>query len=82
MNKNSYLCNLIANNANWREEVANLNVKVKEEGNLVIFNYDIEADFSNPIVQESRGIIIDTSTCDVVCWPFRKFGNHLTRILI
>ncbi len=32
--------------------------------------------FSLPIVQEARGIIIDPQKCEVVCWPFRKFGNY------
>ena len=33
-------------------------------------------DFSIPMVQEARGIILNTKTKDVVCWPFRKFGNY------
>ncbi len=33
-------------------------------------------DFTLPIVQEARGIIINPSKCEVVCWPFRKFGNY------
>ena len=33
-------------------------------------------DFSLPEVQEARGIIINYETLEVVCWPFRKFGNY------
>lgn len=33
-------------------------------------------DFSLPEVQEARGIILNTDTLEVVCWPFRKFGNY------
>lgn len=33
-------------------------------------------DFSLPEVQEARGIIINYQTLEVVCWPFRKFGNY------
>lgn len=53
-----------------------LGVNIREEYPFVIFNYGIECDFSNPIVQEARGIIIDLENLDVVCWPFRKFGNY------
>lgn len=35
-----------------------------------------KTDFSLPIVQEARGIIINPETKEVVCWPFRKFGNY------
>ena len=76
MNKNSVICNFIKNNENWQELLESMNVKVKIEGSLAIFSYDIMADFTNSVVQEARGIIIDLSTLDVVCWPFRKFGNH------
>lgn len=66
-------------------------IHIKESGNLAIFNYGLtdtdkislndetivaRIDFSIPEVQEARGIIINTETCDVVCWPFRKFGNY------
>lgn len=51
-------------------------IKVKVDYPLAIFNYGIEADFTNPIVQEARGIIINIETLDVVCWPFRKFGRY------
>ena len=44
--------------------------------NLRIFNYCQGADFTNPIVQEARGIIIDVEKMEVVCWPFRKFCNY------
>lgn len=43
---------------------------------MAIFNYDILADFSDPVVQEARGIIIDTYKAEVLAWPFRKFGNN------
>lgn len=33
-------------------------------------------DFSLPETQEARGIIINYETLEVVCWPFRKFGNY------
>ena len=51
-------------------------ISMKREGPLVIFNYGIGADFSDPVVQEARGIIINIETMEVVCWPFRKFGKY------
>ena len=51
------------------------NIKVKFDHELAIFNYDIDADFFNPVVQEARGIIINYKKLEVVCWPYRKFGN-------
>ena len=56
--------------------VDDYHIKTKEDYPFAIFNYDIGCDFSNPIVQEARGIIINLETLDVVCWPFRKFGNY------
>ena len=78
LNQNSYICRLISENTDNWENILNsdYNVRVKKEGSLAIFNYSYNSDFSNPIVQEARGIIIDTDLCEVVCWPFRKFGNH------
>ena len=75
MKNNSYICELISTNNNWQEVMESLNVKVKFKGDLAIFNYNVDVDFSNPLVQESRGIIINVISAEVVCWPFRKFGN-------
>lgn len=61
---------------NWRELLDSKSISSKESGSLVILNYGIECDFTDPVVQEARGIIIDTDTLEVACWPFRKFGNY------
>lgn len=77
MNKNSKICCFISENENWKEALKNdYDISIKEEYPLAIFNYGIASDFSNPIVQEARGIIIDIERLEVVCWPFRKFGNY------
>ena len=77
MNKNSKLCCFIYEHENWRDILKDeYKITVKEEYPFAIFNYGIDCDFSNPIVQESRGIIIDLDNIEVVCWPFRKFGNY------
>ena len=51
-------------------------IRVKLDEPLAIFNYGIDADFSDPIVKEARGIIINLDTLNVVCWPFRKFMEY------
>ena len=76
MTSNSLISNYMVEHIHWRDELKTAyNINISEDGNLAIFNYGVGADFSEPIVQEARGIIIDTQTHDVVCWPFRKFGN-------
>lgn len=82
---NSIICDYIKDHPRtWFDDFDKLNIRVKthfytgikdRNGTLAIFNYGVGADFSNPIVQEARGIIIWLEECKVVCWPFRKFGN-------
>ena len=82
---NSIICDYIKDHPRtWFDDLDKLNIRVKTQfytgikdrnGTLAIFNYGVGADFSNPIVQEARGIIIWLEECKVVCWPFRKFGN-------
>lgn len=78
MNTNSYLCRFLADHPDqwatllWKD----YRIRAKEEDGYAIFNYSFDCDFSDPLVQEARGIILDTEKKEVVCWPFRKFGNH------
>lgn len=78
MNNNSYLCRFIAEHPEDWEALLSKQycLRIKRDGSLAIFNYEIVADFYDPIVQEARGIILDVERLEVVCWPFRKFGNH------
>ena len=78
MNVNSHLCRFIAEHPENYEELLRreYDLRIKHDGALAIFNYNVTANFHDPIVQEARGIIIDTERCEVVSWPFRKFGNH------
>lgn len=78
MNTQSYICRFISEHpSSWEALLkTDYKLKIKRENDYAIFNYGYDADFSNPIVQEARGIIIDTETLEVVSWPFRKFGNH------
>ena len=79
MTKNSYLCNFIAEHPeDWEYKLKKeFSLKIKKEEAYAIFNYTHESDFFSSLVQEARGIIIDTEALTVVCWPFRKFGNHV-----
>lgn len=78
MNNNSHLCRFIADHPeDWEALLSKqYKLRIKRDGDLAIFNYEIIADFYDPIVQEARGIILDVARLEVVCWPFRKFGNH------
>lgn len=77
MNKNSKICCFIKENPQWREILKNeYGITIKEEYPYAIFNYGINSDFSIPIVQEARGIIINIENLEVACFPFRKFGNY------
>ena len=76
MTENSYICRLIANDPNWRETLQNKRINISYDRNFAIFNYSSKSDFSDPVVCEARGIIIDINKIRVVCWPFKKFFNH------
>lgn len=72
----SLILDVIRNNPDWKNYLQSLNVNIKiDDDNLAIFNYGVDADFTNPIVREARGIIIDLDKCQVICWPFNKFCN-------
>ena len=55
-------------------------VKARRHGrypNLVLLKYGIDADFTNPLVRECRGIILDEADdWRVISRAFDKFGNH------
>lgn len=75
----SYLVEYIQNHPNdWKELLAVKDISIKNQDNLYIFNYNITANFSDPIVREARGIIlhIDDQLIYPVCWAFNKFGNY------
>ena len=77
MNNNSVICRYISEHTGWEESLhENYGLKIKRKGPYAIFNYNFDSPFSDPVVQEARGIILDTEKLEVVCWPFRKFGNY------
>ena len=76
MNKNSLICNYIKSHPNtWEQDFEKLHIRVTKNGDYALFKYFINADFSNPLVCEARGIIIDMVSLDVVCVAFNKFFN-------
>ena len=76
MNPNSLICRYISENPNWETSLyEKYGLKIKRKGPYAIFNYNYDSSFGDPVVQEARGIILDTERLEVVCWPFRKFGN-------
>ena len=69
----------IRQNYNWEKllQYPPYNLLIRREGNLVIFKYNqLTSDFSEPIVCECRGIILNDETVEVVCYPFEKFFNY------
>ena len=83
MTENSKLCRYIATHENWEEELKEKPycLKIRHgEGkykDLCVFCYDhLYSVFSNPIVQEARGIIINLKKLEVVCRAFNKFFNY------
>ena len=60
---------------NWQQELNKRQIRTSHNGNRVCFKYGIEADFSDPLVCEARGIIIDIAHQMVLCRPFDKFFN-------
>ena len=50
--------------------------------NLIMFKYSQEdSDFSNDIVKECRGIILDEDTFEIISYSYNKFFNLLTKLI-
>lgn len=68
----------IKNNENWRDliQLEPYFIKIDEEQNYVCLSYSqIESDFSQELVRECRGLIIDKNTLEPVALSFYKFFN-------
>ena len=62
----------------WKERLQNApySLTIKESGEYVLFTYSqIGSDFSIPLVQECRGLILNRHGWRPVCVPFFKFFN-------
>lgn len=58
------------------ELFASIDVSVKFEEGLILFAYNIDADFRNPVVCNCRGIILYEEDYSIACYPFDKFDNY------
>ena len=66
-------------NKDWKKLLAKTpyNLKIRENDGLVLFKYNqYESDFTNPIVKEARGLVLDARTYEVVAYAFDKFFNY------
>lgn len=70
------LLEFIQENQNWEELLEEKHIKIRREGDLALFKYGTKADFSDEIVRNCRGHIIDLVNMKYVCRPFLKFGNY------
>lgn len=71
------LIKFINQHDNWKEllQEAPYFLDIKEEDGFTLLKYNqINSDFSQDIVKQCRGIILD-SNHKIVCWPFSKFFN-------
>lgn len=74
----------LKNTSNYEEALNSKGVIVKCKDDLILLSYNlnvamehgIKIDFTDPVVKECRGIILNKNTFDVVCYPFSKFGNY------
>lgn len=70
----------ILNNPDWEEKLQSKPyfLKVGRDSGYVLLKYSqIESDFSEQIVRECRGLILDEgNNFEVVCKPFSKFFNY------
>lgn len=64
---------------NWRELLKkppfNLIINEYPDGRVIFKYIQFASDFTKELVRESRGIILQKDTWDVVCLPFSKFFN-------
>lgn len=73
------LVEFIKNNPNWEELLKGYPyfISIKRKDNFIMLNYSqIDSRFSEEIVRECRGIILEDETFRPVCVPFFKFGNY------
>src|SRR6185312_17211633 len=69
---------LIATNPNWLEHLeTEFKIHIVRDGNLVSLKYNqIESPMHEPIVQECRGMVVNTTTGKVLAHPYNKFWNY------
>lgn len=69
---------LIADNPQWLDYLVNeLKIDVVRDGDFVSLKYNqIESPMHDPIVQECRGMVVNTATSKILAHGYNKFWNH------
>lgn len=77
------ICDFIRSRSDWESVLAKrpYAISVVRDRvfcrNLMLLKYRMgESDFSNEMVRECRGLILDEDTLEPICVPFFKFGNY------
>lgn len=66
----------IKENNNWKDLLARppYSLLIKEDSHFYLLKYNqLESDFSNEIVKECRGLIVDKNTLEPIALSFKKF---------
>ena len=75
---NNLLLDYITTHINWEQEIINMGIDVKHDGDYALFKYNMlkGCDFHNDLCKVCRGIIVNLKTMKIVCRPFDKFFNY------
>lgn len=76
-----YVRTLIASNPNWLDVLVSeykINAaRCSVDNHLISLKYNqLESPMHEPIVQECRGMVVNTNTNQVLAFPMKKFWNH------
>lgn len=76
--KISTLIKFIKENPDWETKLTTdpYNLKIRKKDQFVLFYYNqLSSDFTNEIVKECRGVILDSTDWTVARYAFKKFFN-------
>ncbi len=74
----SHVAQLITQQPDWLDVLTNdFKIHVVRDEDLVSLKYNqIESPMAEPIVQECRGMVVDTTHGKILAHPYNKFWNH------
>lgn len=75
---NNLLLDYITTHINWEQEIIDMGIDVKHDGDYALFKYNMlkGCDFHNNLCKVCRGVIVNLKTMKIVCRPFDKFFNY------
>ena len=77
MNNNSCICRFVLTHSDWRNILTKeYKINIDETERFAMFTAAPDADFSNLIVKEAYGIIIELETMEIVCWPVHEAREY------